>query len=222
LRQGEKALSLCRHAWRVVHRLYPTLFDPKVPYPWDGTTKKRGALDRRPRWRDGRIPAPTTHHNWIGSVRAIHHNGSALRAAPVPGLAAFRPRPNSAANTILGRALLKRKVYFAFDFDDLTRTNNVRQAWKIHHPGSAQNRSFYDRSIWQSRNITNEDALKALMRGAIKYSSAVCVLVGTGAVDGRSTRSAVPLSTSAGFWLFTSTASIISNGERQTRLGSIH
>jgi hypothetical protein len=44
LRQGEKALSLCRHAWRVVHRLYPTLFDPKVPYPWDGTTKKRRVM----------------------------------------------------------------------------------------------------------------------------------------------------------------------------------
>jgi hypothetical protein len=27
----------------------------------------------------------------------------------------------------LGRAVLKRKVYFAFDFDDLMRTNNVRQ-----------------------------------------------------------------------------------------------
>jgi len=41
LRQGEKMLTFCRHAWRVVHRLYPMLFDPKVPYPWDGTTKKR-------------------------------------------------------------------------------------------------------------------------------------------------------------------------------------
>jgi hypothetical protein len=47
LRQGEKALSLCRHAWRVVHRLYPTLFDPKVPYPWDGTTKKRRSMKKK-------------------------------------------------------------------------------------------------------------------------------------------------------------------------------
>jgi hypothetical protein len=44
LRQGEKALSLARHAWRVVHRLHPTLFDPKVPYPFDGTTKKRRVM----------------------------------------------------------------------------------------------------------------------------------------------------------------------------------
>jgi hypothetical protein len=47
LRQGEKALSLSRHAWRVVHRLYPTLFDPKVPYPWDGTTKKRRSMKKK-------------------------------------------------------------------------------------------------------------------------------------------------------------------------------
>jgi hypothetical protein len=95
-----------------------------------------------------------------------------------PGLAAFRP-PHPAAGTILGRALLKRKVYFAFDFDDLMRTNNVRQAWKIHHPHSAEKRSFFDRSIWESRNIKDEKTLKALMQGAIKYSSAICVLVGT-------------------------------------------
>jgi len=113
-------------------------------------------------------------------ARASTIVGSSLPAPQArPGLAAFRPRPNSADNTILGRALLKRKVYFAFDFDDLMRTNNVRQAWKIHHPSSALNRSFYDRSIWDSRNIKNDEDLKGLMRGAIKYSSAVCVLVGT-------------------------------------------
>jgi hypothetical protein len=65
------------------------------------------------------------------------------------------------------------------------RTNNVRQAWKIDHPDSAENRSFYDRSIWESRNIKDEETLKRLMRGAIKYSSAVCVLVGTDAWHSR-------------------------------------
>jgi hypothetical protein len=81
-----------------------------------------------------------------------------------PGLAAFRP-PHPAAGTILGRALLKRKVYF--DFDDLMRTNDVRQAWKIHHPHSADNCSFFDRSIWESRNIKDGKTLKALMQGAM-------------------------------------------------------
>ena len=39
-RQGEKAVALCRRAWRVVHRLYPDQFDRAVPNPWDGVTKQ--------------------------------------------------------------------------------------------------------------------------------------------------------------------------------------
>jgi hypothetical protein len=41
LRQGEKAVALCRRAWRVVHRLHPTEFEKLVPNPWDGVTRKR-------------------------------------------------------------------------------------------------------------------------------------------------------------------------------------
>lgn len=39
-RQGEKAVALCRRAWRVVHRLYPDQFNRDVPNPWDGVTKQ--------------------------------------------------------------------------------------------------------------------------------------------------------------------------------------
>lgn len=41
LRQGEKAVALCRRAWRVVHRLYPTEFNRDIPNPWEGVTRKR-------------------------------------------------------------------------------------------------------------------------------------------------------------------------------------
>jgi hypothetical protein len=41
LRQGEKAVALCRRAWRVVHRLHPGQFDRDVPNPWEGVTKRR-------------------------------------------------------------------------------------------------------------------------------------------------------------------------------------
>lgn len=41
LRQGEKAVALCRRAWRVVHRFYPKEFSRDVPNPWDGVTRKR-------------------------------------------------------------------------------------------------------------------------------------------------------------------------------------
>jgi hypothetical protein len=47
-RQAEKALALCRRAWRVVHRLHPREFSSDVPNPWDGVTIKRRAKAKKP------------------------------------------------------------------------------------------------------------------------------------------------------------------------------
>jgi hypothetical protein len=47
-RQGEKAVALCRRAWRVVHRLYPSQFHRDVPNPWDGVTKHRRTKGTKP------------------------------------------------------------------------------------------------------------------------------------------------------------------------------
>ncbi len=47
LRQGEKAIALCRKAWRVVHRLYPDEFDRKVPNPWEGVTRERRVKQKK-------------------------------------------------------------------------------------------------------------------------------------------------------------------------------
>ena len=74
---------------------------------------------------------------------------------------------------------VKRRAYFAFDFDDVMRVNNVRQAWRIGHPDSALYRTFYDSSLWESRKLEGDDALKRLMREGVEHTSAVCVLVGT-------------------------------------------
>jgi hypothetical protein len=74
---------------------------------------------------------------------------------------------------------VKRKVYFAFGFDDLMRVNNVRQIGKIGPREQKNPRTFTDRSIWESRDIKNEENLKNLMRQGVRYSSVVCVLVGT-------------------------------------------
>jgi hypothetical protein len=48
LRQGEKAVVLCRKAWRVVHRLYPHEFDRQVPNPWYGVTLKSRIKAKKP------------------------------------------------------------------------------------------------------------------------------------------------------------------------------
>ena len=48
LRQGEKAVALCRKAWRVVQRLYPDEFDNKTPNPWEGVTRERRVKNKKP------------------------------------------------------------------------------------------------------------------------------------------------------------------------------
>jgi hypothetical protein len=74
---------------------------------------------------------------------------------------------------------VKRRVYFAFKFDDVMRVNNVRQAWKIDHPDNQHMRSFYDSSLWAKKQIEGDRALKELMREGVEHTSAVCVLIGT-------------------------------------------
>jgi len=73
----------------------------------------------------------------------------------------------------------KRKVYFAFHYDDVMRVNNVRNSWKIDHPDSLLNRSFYDSSLWESAKTQGDDAVKKLIREGVEQTSVVCVLVGT-------------------------------------------
>jgi hypothetical protein len=74
----------------------------------------------------------------------------------------------------------KRKAFFSFHFDDIMRVNVVRNAWKITHPDNALMRSFYDSSLWQRREIEGDGAVKRLIREGVQYTSAVCVLIGTG------------------------------------------
>lgn len=76
-------------------------------------------------------------------------------------------------------ASTKRKVYFAFHYNDIMRVNNVRNVWKIDHPDSVLNRSFYDSSLWESKKLQGDDAVKNLIRQGVGYTSVVCVLVGT-------------------------------------------
>ena len=47
LRTGEKLIGLCRKAWRVVHRLFPSEFPKDVPNPWLGVTLKVRAKKKK-------------------------------------------------------------------------------------------------------------------------------------------------------------------------------
>jgi len=86
------------------------------------------------------------------------------RPAPIPR-ASMRPETSA------------RRVYFAFDFDDLSRVEAVRQSGKVCLRETIQ-RGFYDRAVWESRAAKNEAGLLTLMREAVRNSSTVCVLSG--------------------------------------------
>jgi hypothetical protein len=73
----------------------------------------------------------------------------------------------------------KRKAFFSFHFEDIMRLNNVRNAWKITHPDSSSNRSFYDSSLWGNRKLSGPDAIKNVIRLGVVSTSVVCVLVGS-------------------------------------------
>jgi hypothetical protein len=79
----------------------------------------------------------------------------------------------------------KRKAFFSFHFDDIMRVNNVRNAWKITHPASASNRSFYDSSLWEDRKLLGPEGIKQLIRAGVLGTSAVCVLAGSMTWDRR-------------------------------------
>jgi hypothetical protein len=74
----------------------------------------------------------------------------------------------------------KRKAFFSFYFGDVMRMNVVRNAWKVVRPDSGLGgRTFYDSSLWESRQLKDPETLKRLIREGVGYTSAVCVLVGT-------------------------------------------
>jgi hypothetical protein len=89
------------------------------------------------------------------------------------------PTSNSLSGALTSAAAVKRKVFFFFHFDDVMRVNVVRNAWKITHPDNALMRSFYDSSLWETKKLEGDDAVKRLIREGVSYTSAVCVLVGS-------------------------------------------
>jgi MTH538 TIR-like domain (DUF1863) len=98
--------------------------------------------------------------------------------AAVDALAPFGLAPPKPALAPL-KAAVKRKAFFSFHYDDIMRVNVVRNAWKIDHPDNYLMRSFEDSSLWESRKLEGDDAVKRLIREGVQYTSAVCVLIGT-------------------------------------------
>jgi hypothetical protein len=98
--------------------------------------------------------------------------------ASILGGSSLIAAPSNALLSLLNNAPVKRKTYFSFHFEDVWRVNVVRNAWKISHPDAPQARSFYDSSIWETRKLSDDEAVKRLIREGVQNTSAICVLVG--------------------------------------------
>jgi hypothetical protein len=100
---------------------------------------------------------------------------------PSPFNALYTPSPKPKAVA----PETKRKAFFSFHFDDIMRVNNVRNTWKITHPDSSSNRTFYDSSLWEARKLVGSEGIKQLIRSGVLRTSAVCVLAGSMTWDRR-------------------------------------
>jgi MTH538 TIR-like domain (DUF1863) len=123
------------------------------------------------------FPPPPPPPTWtFGSLADLE-----APPAPSPYNALYSPPPKPkpvAPET-------KRKAFFSFHFGDIMRVNNVRNTWKIKHPDSSLNRSFYDSSLWEARKLVGPEGIKQLIRAGVLRTSAVCVLAGSMTWDRR-------------------------------------
>lgn len=116
--------------------------------------------------------APTPPAPWAGSgLGVLSGHFSWTDPPPPPPKPLAPPKPVAPA--------VKRKAFFSFHFDDIMRVNVVRNVWKIAHPDNALMRSFYDSSLWESRKLEGDEAVKRLIRDGVCNTSAVCVLAGS-------------------------------------------
>jgi hypothetical protein len=72
---------------------------------------------------------------------------------------------------------MPRKVFFSFHYDDVTRTNVVRNSDVITRQYQTGIR-FYDKSLWEEAKKQGPLAIKRMINGALNGSSVTCVLIG--------------------------------------------
>jgi hypothetical protein len=71
-RTAAKVVAIARHAWKVVHRLHPDMFDRDVPNPWVGVALKRRQMATKPAATREEVYA----FAW-GAVKAGHPDAAA-------------------------------------------------------------------------------------------------------------------------------------------------
>jgi Thoeris protein ThsB, TIR-like domain len=72
---------------------------------------------------------------------------------------------------------MARKVFFSFQYDDVTRANVVRNSDVITRKYT-QGARFYDKSLWEETQKQGDLAIKRLINHGLEGSSVTCVLIG--------------------------------------------
>jgi hypothetical protein len=84
-RTAAKVVAIARHAWKVVHRLHPDMFDRDVPNPWVGVALKRRQMATKPAAMREEVYAfawgavKAGHTDAAGLLRSSALNGSSAR-----------------------------------------------------------------------------------------------------------------------------------------------
>ena len=147
--------------------------------------------------------APKPSNDYFGTLAALARPPATNALLPVESplsldaltaLYVKPPTPKLPVSSVVNALTAQRMAYFAFDFDDVIRVNNVRQTGKIGPRVVPRSRGFLDRSVWESKNINTATGLKQLMQQASKSSSVVCVLIGTNTWFSRWVRYEIALS----------------------------
>ena len=122
--------------------------------------------------------APTPPAPWAGSGLGVLSGHFPWADPPTPFNPPLAP-PRPLASPKPVAPAIKRKAFFSFHYDDVMRTSVVRKAWMFKHPDSALMPSFYDSSLWESKKLEDDEAVKRLIRDGVWNTSAVCVLAGS-------------------------------------------
>jgi len=147
--------------------------------------------------------APKPSNDYFGTLAALARPPATNALLPVQSplsldaltaLYVKPPTPKLPVSSVVNALTAQRMAYFAFDFDDVIRVNNVRQTGKIGPRVVPRSRGFLDRSVWESKNINTDKGLKELMQQASKQSSVVSVLIGTNTYFSRWVRYEIALS----------------------------
>lgn len=74
---------------------------------------------------------------------------------------------------------MARRVFFSFHYKDVIefRANVVRKHWVV--KPDREEAGYFDASIWEEAQKTNDLGLTRLINGALDNTSATCILVGS-------------------------------------------